>query len=291
MVLDAVVNDRDYQFFEHELIADWRIHYASACTKLKDTAVQALRVCSNASARRTRMPRPNSRAGEHLGGLNEPTPANPVSRARTWRPCGVDVRGHWSRTARGIAACSATRPPSPHRGRRRKRCRRPRQFLTRMPPTIGRSCSIAPFGSVLKDVPLTLHEVLLFRDRGARCRRRPRTRSAMPPTAPRPRFVGQTPYEYLLCFKQDRLTRIQAAVRLPPAQAPGVFAAACARWLKTSAAGRSHLPRRRAPPCRPIRRATACEGREGATHFSGRLGDQSGVEATLSIILDGVPDP
>src|SRR3984957_12170089 len=43
MVLDAVVNDRDYEFFEHELIADWRIHYAGGCAKLKATAVQALR--------------------------------------------------------------------------------------------------------------------------------------------------------------------------------------------------------------------------------------------------------
>ena len=43
MVLDAIVNGRDYAFFEHELIADWRIHYASACAKLKDTAAQALR--------------------------------------------------------------------------------------------------------------------------------------------------------------------------------------------------------------------------------------------------------
>jgi hypothetical protein len=43
MVLDAVVEHRDYEVFEHELIADWRIHYASACAKLKDTAVQALK--------------------------------------------------------------------------------------------------------------------------------------------------------------------------------------------------------------------------------------------------------
>jgi hypothetical protein len=43
MVLDAIVNDREYAIFEHELIADWRIHYASGCAKLKDTAVQALR--------------------------------------------------------------------------------------------------------------------------------------------------------------------------------------------------------------------------------------------------------
>jgi hypothetical protein len=43
MVLDAIVNGRDYDCFEHELIADWREHYAGACVKLKDTAVQALR--------------------------------------------------------------------------------------------------------------------------------------------------------------------------------------------------------------------------------------------------------
>src|SRR5579862_644685 len=43
MLLDAIVNDRDYDFFEHELIADWRVHYARACMKIKDTALQALR--------------------------------------------------------------------------------------------------------------------------------------------------------------------------------------------------------------------------------------------------------
>lgn len=43
MVLDAIVDDRDYEIFEHELIADWRVHYARACMKLKDIAQQALR--------------------------------------------------------------------------------------------------------------------------------------------------------------------------------------------------------------------------------------------------------
>jgi hypothetical protein len=42
MVLDAIVNDRDYEFLERELIADWRVHYARACMKMKDTALQAL---------------------------------------------------------------------------------------------------------------------------------------------------------------------------------------------------------------------------------------------------------
>jgi hypothetical protein len=43
MVLDAIVNGREYELFEHELIADWRIHYAGGCAKLKDSASQALR--------------------------------------------------------------------------------------------------------------------------------------------------------------------------------------------------------------------------------------------------------
>jgi len=42
MVLDAIINDRDYEFFEHELLSDWRLHYAKACSKMKDLAVQAL---------------------------------------------------------------------------------------------------------------------------------------------------------------------------------------------------------------------------------------------------------
>jgi hypothetical protein len=43
MVLDAIVNDRDYEFFERELMADWRVHYAKACAKLKESGVTSLR--------------------------------------------------------------------------------------------------------------------------------------------------------------------------------------------------------------------------------------------------------
>ncbi len=43
MVLDSIVNDRDYDVLEPELIADWRSHYGHACTHVKDTAVLALR--------------------------------------------------------------------------------------------------------------------------------------------------------------------------------------------------------------------------------------------------------
>jgi hypothetical protein len=43
MLLDAIVDQREYPCFEHELISDWRAHYAGPCFKLKDAAVLALR--------------------------------------------------------------------------------------------------------------------------------------------------------------------------------------------------------------------------------------------------------
>jgi hypothetical protein len=43
MILDSIVNGNEYEFIEHELVADWRIHYAGTCAKLKNTAADALR--------------------------------------------------------------------------------------------------------------------------------------------------------------------------------------------------------------------------------------------------------
>jgi hypothetical protein len=42
IVLDSIINDRDYGL-EPELIADWRLHYAPACSRMKDLALSALR--------------------------------------------------------------------------------------------------------------------------------------------------------------------------------------------------------------------------------------------------------
>jgi hypothetical protein len=50
MVLDAIVNDRDYDVFEPELIADWRVHYGHACAAMRDLAVLALRRAQERSA-------------------------------------------------------------------------------------------------------------------------------------------------------------------------------------------------------------------------------------------------
>jgi hypothetical protein len=134
---------------------------------------------------------------------------------------------------------------------------------------------IAPFGSVLKDIP-GLHEVLLFRDDARDARSGAADDADCYSTdAPAPHFLGRTPDEYLLCFKHDRLARIQATVRLPPEEAPATFATACAAWL------------RHAAPAGEPGNAAGCDGRDGAIRFSGRLGDEGG----LSITLDGAPDP
>jgi len=161
---------------------------------------------------------------------------------------------------------------------------------------------VAPFGSVLKEIPLTLHEVLLFKDEahaGAKADDAAADAECYAADTPAPRFVGRTPDEYVLCFTQDRLSRIQASVRLPTAEAPGVFAAACARWLKNAVAtGRTEPPNAGAPGA-TVQSAGVCVGRDGPVRFSGRLGEELGVpqadgpaaETTLSITLDSAPVP
>lgn len=45
MVLDSILNDRDYAELglEPELVADWRAHYGPTCAHFKDEAAAALR--------------------------------------------------------------------------------------------------------------------------------------------------------------------------------------------------------------------------------------------------------
>jgi hypothetical protein len=49
MVLDAIVNHRDYEVLEPELIGDWRLHYAQACGHMHDVAILALQRAQESS--------------------------------------------------------------------------------------------------------------------------------------------------------------------------------------------------------------------------------------------------
>ena len=105
---------------------------------------------------------------------------------------------------------------------------------------------VAPFGSVLRDVPLTLHEVLLFRDEAQHAAPADELECyAVDGTLPR--IVARSPSEYLLCFKHDRLSRVEATVRLP---------------------------------------ADQCTGSEGGITFAGHFENEPDESATLTIQLD-----
>ena len=49
MVLDAIVNHRDYAGLEPELIADWRLHYAQPSGQMQPLAILALRRAEESS--------------------------------------------------------------------------------------------------------------------------------------------------------------------------------------------------------------------------------------------------
>jgi len=88
---------------------------------------------------------------------------------------------------------------------------------------------LAPFGTLLKDMPVALSEILQFHD-AARSGRETEDRDCYTPQGSPPQFLGRRPDDYLLCFDHDRLNRIEASVQLPSDGAAPIFAAACAEW-------------------------------------------------------------
>jgi len=126
---------------------------------------------------------------------------------------------------------------------------------------------VAPFGSVLKDVPLTLHEVFLFHEAGRAAPTGELECYAV--DGARPRFVARSPSPYLLCFKHDRLSRVEATVRLPADDAARIFADACGLWMKNAQST-----------------AEQCAGSEGGITFAGHFENEPDESALLTIQLD-----
>ena len=180
-----------------------------------------------------------------------------------------------------LSACNATRPPS---------------LAASVAPATAdasydwHSLIIVPFGMLLKDSPIALHEVLLFRDGSAPGVEVESKECYALETQP-PRFVGRRPDEYRLCFTHDHLRRIEASVDVPSGQAAALFAQVCSAWLKKSPALRPAASPAAAAP--PVSDGTPCSGREGRLSFSGLLGPASVDTAMrLSIALvDTPPEP
>jgi hypothetical protein len=141
---------------------------------------------------------------------------------------------------------------------------------------------VAPFGSVLKDIPLALHEVLVFRDEA---------HSASPADDPEcyaadgaaPRFMRRSPSSYLLCFNHGRLSRIEATVRLPGNESARIVADACAMWTKNAQAPSSAGSGSAAASDG----AETCAGADGGVAFAARLEEAPNEEDTqLTMQLD-----
>jgi len=133
---------------------------------------------------------------------------------------------------------------------------------------------LAPFGMLLKESPIPLHEVLLFHDEAPGSVNAD-SKDCFTVDRPPPRFLGSQPDPYLLCFDHDRLSRIEASVRLTAPEARQVLSRACALWLKGAAP--------------PTGDAAACEGVEGRTAFSAHLAfAPEDAAATLSLTLANV---
>jgi hypothetical protein len=131
---------------------------------------------------------------------------------------------------------------------------------------------VAPFGSVLKDVPLTLHEVLLFRDE-ARSAAAADELECYAVDGTRPLFIARSPSQYLLCFKHDRLSRVEATVQLHADEAARIFADACGLWMK-----------------KPLGLSAECAGVDSGIAFAGHFETEPDGSVQLTVQLDA-PDP
>jgi hypothetical protein len=115
---------------------------------------------------------------------------------------------------------------------------------------------IAPFGTRLKDSPIRLHEVLLFREQSLRIAEI-ESKDCYAVDGTPPTFAGHVPDEYLMCFEHDRLDRIGVSVRIAADSAARDFGRACALWSGSA---------------QPLTEAgDACEGRDHDIAWSARL--------------------
>jgi hypothetical protein len=136
-----------------------------------------------------------------------------------------------------------------------------------------------PFGTLLKDVPYRLAEVVVFHDSpGSPAAHGDRECYTLQGSAP-PRWFGRPVEDYALCFSGDRLNRIEASVSLPAESASARFAAACAEWQRRGMPGAAAADR--------------CEDRDGTTAVEATLtAAEASGESTVTLsmtLIDPAP--
>ena len=158
---------------------------------------------------------------------------------------GLAATAGWA----ALAACATSSAPG---------TKSPAQVSPRSEASPGyqwRALVIVPFGTLLKDVPFRLSEIVVFHD-AAPGGHEDRDCHALQESVP-PRLFGRPVAEYSLCFSSDRLNRIEASVSLPADSGSAEFAAACAEWQRKGTPGAFTADR--------------CEDRDGRTEIDARL--------------------
>ena len=167
-----------------------------------------------------------------------------------------------------------------------------------------RALVMLPFGTLLKDVPYPLGEIVVFHDAaGEAGAREDRDCYTLRKAAP-PRFFGRQVDDYSLCFSHDRLNRVEASVSLPAESASAQFAAACAEWQRrgapapgTGAAGTAAANTGAANTgaggtgAGGTGAADRCEVRDGTTEVDARLATSEGSAAPAVYIALADSDP
>ncbi len=147
-----------------------------------------------------------------------------------------------------------------------------------------RRLPLAPLGTPFISLNPLVHEVLLFRDASPQAddhedSERAEARDCYGPNGAAPRFIGRPTENYLLCFHDDRLRRVQAAVRFDAVDDEPVrlFARLCSDWLSG------------ADP--EVESPARCAGRDGNRAFTADLAPSTDAEtATLGIVVYDVSE-
>ena len=135
-----------------------------------------------------------------------------------------------------------------------------------------RALVAVPFGSDRQSLQASLHEVLFFRD-DSDAGGKADAEDCYTSERAAPRLVGRAADQYFLCFRNDRLRRIEAVVSLSNEAAAELFR----RFCDTSVKGAEPM----------TAEARTCEGGGGGASFRASLEPAAeDAETELSIIVE-----